>query len=136
MDEYPGSCGRCFELKCRPAEINAADGSVKNLNQTDSCFDQDKSIIIQIVDTCPCSDNKAWCCGDTPHFDLGQHTFKKVSEKLRLFLKRDNLEVCVVVYSLIPRTRPTCFPIFLYFVACKQYRRCYWSVLASCALLC
>lgn len=80
MNEYPSSCGRCFELKCRPAEINSADGQVKRLNQTKACLDENKSIVIQVVDTCPCSDNKAWCCGDTPHFDLGEHTFKKVSK--------------------------------------------------------
>lgn len=83
MHEYPNSCGRCFELKCRPAEINSADGQVKHLDRTNACLDQNKSIVIQVVDTCPCSDNKAWCCGDTPHFDLGEYTFRKLAENVQ-----------------------------------------------------
>lgn len=61
---YPGSCGRCFELKCRGIQAISADGSV-NLNRTDACYDQNKTIIIKIVDTCPCHGNEKWAM----HFD-------------------------------------------------------------------
>ena len=79
---YPGSCGRCFEVKCRPAQVTSASGNV-NLDRSDACLDPNKSIIIQIVDTCPCNGNEQWCCGDQPHFDLGRETFRRVRKKSR-----------------------------------------------------
>lgn len=62
--EFNSSCGRCYEIKCRGIQAISADGSV-NLNRYDACFDTSKSVVIKIVDTCPCHGNEQWCCGDT-----------------------------------------------------------------------
>lgn len=75
---YASSCGRCFEVKCRGTQITSGDGSV-NVDRSTACIDENKSIIIKIVDTCPCNGNEKWCCGDQNHFDLGQKAFEKAS---------------------------------------------------------
>jgi hypothetical protein len=79
MPEYPGSCGRCFEIKCRGIQAISADGSV-NLNRMNACYDTNKTIVIKITDTCPCDGNQKWCCGDMPHFDLGLNAFARLSQ--------------------------------------------------------
>jgi hypothetical protein len=78
FDGYPGSCGRCYELKCRGIQAVAADGSV-DLPRFDACSDESKSIVIKVVDTCPCVGNEKWCCGDVPHFDLGKEAFARLA---------------------------------------------------------
>jgi len=78
MMGYASSCGRCFEIKCRGTQITSGDGSV-NTDRSNACFDENKSVIIKIVDTCPCNGNEKWCCGDQDHFDVGKEVFKKVS---------------------------------------------------------
>jgi hypothetical protein len=39
--DYAGSCGRCYEIKCRGIQAVAADGSV-NLDRQDACYDTSK----------------------------------------------------------------------------------------------
>lgn len=78
MPEYPGSCGRCFEIKCRGFQAVSADGSI-NLNRYNACYDTNHSIIIKVTDTCPCDGNANWCCGDMPHFDLGIDAFSRLA---------------------------------------------------------
>ena len=78
--DYRGSCGRCYEIKCRGIQAISADGSV-NLDRSDACLDTTTSIIIKIVDTCPCNGNEKWCCGDMPHFDLSDRAFQRVSRR-------------------------------------------------------
>ncbi|PRW57356.1 sorting nexin 2B [Chlorella sorokiniana] len=86
-DWKAGSCGRCYELKCRGIQARSADGSV-DLDRSDACYDTSKRIIIKIVDTCPCQGNEAsgaggwkWCCGDAGlvHFDLSDGAFRRLA---------------------------------------------------------
>ncbi|KAL4422664.1 hypothetical protein ABPG75_008861 [Micractinium tetrahymenae] len=76
--DYNSSCGRCYELKCRGIQATAADGS-ESWDRHDACYDTSKTIVIKIVDTCPCKGNEKWCCGDMPHFDLGNKAFAKLA---------------------------------------------------------
>ncbi|GAB4824145.1 hypothetical protein N2152v2_011191 [Parachlorella kessleri] len=76
--DYNTSCGRCYEVKCRGIQAISADGSV-NLDRQDACYDTSKSIVIKIVDTCPCHGNEKWCCGDMDHFDLGAGAFARLA---------------------------------------------------------
>lgn len=46
-----GSCGRCYEVACRPGYVN--DGYGHSMDRTHSCQGQ-KSVIVMITDTCPC----------------------------------------------------------------------------------
>ena len=55
--EYPGSCGRCYELRCRGMHVVSADGSV-DLDRSDACYDSRESILVKVVDTCPCVGNE------------------------------------------------------------------------------
>lgn len=48
-----GSCGRCYELKCNPSTFK--DGYGSPLNRTDACYDPDASVVVTIVDACPCT---------------------------------------------------------------------------------
>jgi hypothetical protein len=80
---YGSSCGQCIQLKCRPAEVTDADGNV--LDRSSACIDDNKSIVIKTVDTCPCQGNERWCCGDENHFDLGKKAFEKARKAPFLF---------------------------------------------------
>eukprot|EP01024_Parvocaulis_polyphysoides_P055311 TRINITY_DN5649_c0_g1_i2.p2 TRINITY_DN5649_c0_g1~~TRINITY_DN5649_c0_g1_i2.p2 ORF type:complete len:127 (+),score=10.91 TRINITY_DN5649_c0_g1_i2:111-491(+) len=51
--EYSGSCGRCYEVKCNPTFFR--DGYGQTLDRTNVCHDIDASVLITIVDTCPCN---------------------------------------------------------------------------------
>jgi Lytic transglycolase len=82
---YASSCGQCFEIKCRPTQVISGDGTV-NVDRSTACKDENKSIIIKIVDTCPCNGNEKWCCGDKSHFDLGKKAFEKVGSQRRYFI--------------------------------------------------
>ncbi|KAF6262467.1 RlpA-like double-psi beta-barrel-protein domain-containing protein-containing protein [Scenedesmus sp. NREL 46B-D3] len=63
--DYKGSCGRCYEVACRPTQGQ-------------------KSVIVTVTDTCPCHypsnaySNKRWCCGDEYHMDLSKYAYEKV----------------------------------------------------------
>lgn len=58
-----GSCGRCYEVACRPTKVS--DGYGGTLDRTGSCQGQ-KSVIVTVTDTCPCYypsnaySNKRW----------------------------------------------------------------------------
>lgn len=58
--QYPGSCGRCYEVKCRGIQARSADGSV-DLDRRDACHDTTTRIFVKVVDTCPCVGNEKWC---------------------------------------------------------------------------
>ncbi|GMH41259.1 hypothetical protein BSKO_09169 [Bryopsis sp. KO-2023] len=83
--EYYGSCGRCFEVKCRPTQFYDKYGNF--LERNTACHDPNKIITVTITDVCPCYDplpwntdtNQRWCCGDMDHFDLSYNAFGKLS---------------------------------------------------------
>jgi len=49
--DYAGSCGRCYEVACRPGAFK--DGYGSNLDRSGSCKSGAK-VIVTITDTCPC----------------------------------------------------------------------------------
>ncbi|KAF6262470.1 RlpA-like double-psi beta-barrel-protein domain-containing protein-containing protein [Scenedesmus sp. NREL 46B-D3] len=79
--DYKGSCGRCYEVACRPTQVR--DGYGGTLDRTHSCQGQ-KSVIVTVTDTCPCHypsnaySNKRWCCGDQYHMDLSKYAYEKI----------------------------------------------------------
>lgn len=82
---YSHSCGLCFEIKCRGIQAVAADGSV-DLDRYDACYNTNETIVIKIVDTCPCVGNEQWCCGGDPkvkdivdHLDLSKEAFGRLA---------------------------------------------------------
>lgn len=77
--DYEGSCGLCYEVKCRGIQAISADGSV-NLPRQDACYNESNSIVVKVVDTCPCSGNEQWCCGDVDHLDLSKEAFGRLAE--------------------------------------------------------
>eukprot|EP00877_Chromochloris_zofingiensis_P011457 jgi/Chrzof1/6565/Cz19g01080.t1 len=82
--DYANSCGRCYEVSCRPATFN--DGYGSQLDREGVCKDPSKSVVVRITDTCPCYypdnaySNKRWCCGDAYHMDLSQWAFEKLAD--------------------------------------------------------
>ena len=46
-------CRRCYEVKCDPRTFTDGYGEV--LDRTTVCYDPTTSVVIQIVDACPCS---------------------------------------------------------------------------------
>lgn len=80
LPDYNTSCGRCYELRCRGIFAVAADGS-ERWDRSDACHPNatQQSIVIKVVDTCPCKGNEKWCCGDMPHFDLSARAFARLA---------------------------------------------------------
>ncbi|GFR43187.1 hypothetical protein Agub_g4179 [Astrephomene gubernaculifera] len=80
---FSSSCGKCYEVKCRNANI--VDGYGQSLQRTNACYDENKSVIITIVDACPCKypnnaySNQRWCCGDMNHVDISQEAFQQLA---------------------------------------------------------
>jgi hypothetical protein len=74
--EFAGSCGRCYEVRCRAASFS--DGYGQYIDRSSGCKDPSKTVVVKAVDNCPCNypgnpySNKRWCCGDNglTHFDL------------------------------------------------------------------
>eukprot|EP01023_Acetabularia_acetabulum_P019138 TRINITY_DN196_c1_g1_i1.p2 TRINITY_DN196_c1_g1~~TRINITY_DN196_c1_g1_i1.p2 ORF type:complete len:198 (-),score=35.25 TRINITY_DN196_c1_g1_i1:307-900(-) len=83
--DYAGSCGRCYEVFCHPSILSDNYGA--QLDRTEVCRNTKQSVVVTIVDTCPCIyaqnyySNKRWCCGDMKHFDLSVWAFEKLSER-------------------------------------------------------
>jgi len=84
MWEFDSSCGKCFQVKCRPASFT--DGYGQFLDRSGVCYDESKVVTIRITDACPCHypnnaySNKRWCCGDMPHIDLSDVAFAKLAD--------------------------------------------------------
>ncbi|KXZ51940.1 hypothetical protein GPECTOR_11g65 [Gonium pectorale] len=84
-DDYAGSCGRCYEVRCDPT--NFKDGYGQELERKDVCRDPGESVVVQVVDTCPCHypgnaySNRRWCCGDMYHLDLSTWAFEKLADR-------------------------------------------------------
>ena len=87
--EFPASCGRCYEVKCRNTVLT--DGYGESIDRSSVCFDESKTVVVRTVDNCPCQypsnefSNKRWCCGDagagSAHMDLSIWSFEKLASK-------------------------------------------------------
>lgn len=87
--EFPASCGRCYEVKCRNTVMT--DGYGDSIDRSSVCFDESKTVVVRTVDNCPCKypsneySNKRWCCGDagagSAHMDLSVWSFEKLASK-------------------------------------------------------
>eukprot|EP00210_Caulerpa_lentillifera_P002459 g2357.t1 len=66
--------------------MNFKDNYGNSLERTDVCHDPEASVVVRIVDTCPCNypnnfySNKRWCCGDMDHLDLSIWAFEKLAD--------------------------------------------------------
>lgn len=66
--------------------MNFNDGYGNQLGRDSVCYDPEASVVVRIVDTCPCNypnnfySNKRWCCGDMDHFDLSIWAFEKLAD--------------------------------------------------------
>ena len=49
---FPGSCGRCYEVRCKPYTIT--DGYGASFDRSDACKDPSQSVVVRTVDNCPC----------------------------------------------------------------------------------
>eukprot|EP01024_Parvocaulis_polyphysoides_P028153 TRINITY_DN25457_c0_g1_i2.p1 TRINITY_DN25457_c0_g1~~TRINITY_DN25457_c0_g1_i2.p1 ORF type:complete len:553 (+),score=83.98 TRINITY_DN25457_c0_g1_i2:120-1778(+) len=85
--EYSGSCGRCYEIKCRPSTFTDNYGNFLERTQLyNTCREPDASLVVTITDTCPCYyaenlySNQRWCCGDMDHLDISVWAFEKLAD--------------------------------------------------------
>eukprot|EP01025_Chloroclados_australasicus_P032926 TRINITY_DN3344_c1_g1_i1.p1 TRINITY_DN3344_c1_g1~~TRINITY_DN3344_c1_g1_i1.p1 ORF type:complete len:430 (-),score=47.91 TRINITY_DN3344_c1_g1_i1:1535-2668(-) len=82
--DYAGSCGRCYEVKCHG--VMFMDSFKNQLDRSNVCNDGESSVVVRVVDTCPCNDvksqfsNQRWCCGDMDHLDLSIWAFEKLAD--------------------------------------------------------
>jgi len=82
--DYKGSCGKCKEVRCKPAGFR--DGYGEWLDRNNVCYDTSASVVVTITDSCPCYypgnaySNKRWCCGDIYHFDLSIWAYEKLAD--------------------------------------------------------
>ncbi|KAF5842724.1 RlpA-like double-psi beta-barrel-protein domain-containing protein-containing protein [Dunaliella salina] len=82
--EYVGSCGGCWEVRCKNGWTKDFYGEY--FDRSYSCHDESASVIVRNVDTCKCHyppnepSNKRWCCGDMDHLDLSRWAFEKLAE--------------------------------------------------------
>ncbi|GMH45576.1 hypothetical protein BSKO_13533 [Bryopsis sp. KO-2023] len=83
--EFSGSCGRCYEVRCKPMSFKDNYGNA--LDRTGACYDPSKVITLTITDTCPCNysgnlySNKRWCCMDMEHLDISVYTYDKLADR-------------------------------------------------------
>lgn len=77
--EHSGSCGRCYEVKCEPMTIK--DNWGNQIERSEACYDPNKVILVTITDTCPCSSNSRWCCGDSDHLDLSWVAYDQLADR-------------------------------------------------------
>lgn len=60
------------------------DGYGQPVERGNACYDENKKVVVKIIDSCPCVhanyySNQRWCCGDMEHIDISQDVFKMVS---------------------------------------------------------
>ncbi|EFJ45996.1 hypothetical protein VOLCADRAFT_93781 [Volvox carteri f. nagariensis] len=83
-NDFAGSCGRCYEVACKPTTFT--DGYGEHIDRKDGCLDPSKSVIVTVTDSCPCDypanaySNRRWCCGDMYHMDLSDLAFGKLAD--------------------------------------------------------
>ncbi|GMH35768.1 hypothetical protein BSKO_03636 [Bryopsis sp. KO-2023] len=80
--DHKGSCGQCYEVKCHPMDMYDRYGSELKRSMPNVCKDPNMSIVVKIIDTCPCDHNHQWCCGDMDHFDLSRYAFERLSGQI------------------------------------------------------
>eukprot|EP01025_Chloroclados_australasicus_P003402 TRINITY_DN107_c1_g1_i1.p2 TRINITY_DN107_c1_g1~~TRINITY_DN107_c1_g1_i1.p2 ORF type:complete len:394 (-),score=54.81 TRINITY_DN107_c1_g1_i1:3929-5110(-) len=79
-----GACGTCYEVKCHGVTFEDIHGNV--LDRTNICYNSEASVVVRVVDACPCNDvnnyysNNRWCCGDIDHLDLSIWAFEKLAD--------------------------------------------------------
>eukprot|EP01025_Chloroclados_australasicus_P009021 TRINITY_DN1340_c0_g2_i1.p2 TRINITY_DN1340_c0_g2~~TRINITY_DN1340_c0_g2_i1.p2 ORF type:complete len:438 (-),score=44.92 TRINITY_DN1340_c0_g2_i1:1668-2813(-) len=82
--DFQGACGSCYEVKCN--SVYFQDNFGKVLDRSSVCYDSHSSVVVKIVDACPCNDNTLpyqawrWCCGDMNHLDLSVWAFEKLAD--------------------------------------------------------
>jgi len=78
------SYGRLIDRTNPPAEFcNGSDGK---LCEKTTCYDRDKTLVVQIIDICPCDyiyGRQEICCGDIPHFDLSFWAFELLAHPMQ-----------------------------------------------------
>lgn len=80
--DHKGSCGTCYEIKCHPMDMYDRYGGELKRSMPNVCKDPNMSIVVKIIDTCPCDHNHQWCCGDMDHFDLSHYAFQRLSAQI------------------------------------------------------
>lgn len=82
---FPGSCGSCWEVKCRNAVITDDLGA--ELDRTSACYDEDVSVVLRNVDECAGyyppnqASNARWCsCQNLAHFDISTEAFSQLAD--------------------------------------------------------
>lgn len=99
---FAGSCGKCFEVKCRQEPYT--DGYGNTFDNQDQCHNTTESLVVRAVDTCPCDypsnaySNRRWCCQDEGaggmHADLSVWAFEKLGRKGPGSMAMSYREVC------------------------------------------
>lgn len=83
MEENIDGCGQCYEVKCDPTFTTSYYN--ETFDRRDSCINPEASVVVRIVDVCPCTyppnawSNKRWCCGDRDHMDMSLWAFEKLA---------------------------------------------------------
>lgn len=83
--EYHGSCGRCYEVRCKPMVFK--DNYGNTLDRRDACKDPSLVLEMTVTDTCPCHyptnlySNKRWCCMDMDHLDISVFAYDKLADR-------------------------------------------------------
>jgi hypothetical protein len=111
-EEFEDSCGRCYELRCTNEIIT--DGYGQEINRSNACYDTDKSIVVRIVDACPCVyptnkiSNSRWCCNDNryTHFDLSIWAFEKLAPTSNGVISTEARRVPCDYYPSDPGSNP------------------------------
>lgn len=80
--DYEGVCGSCYEVKCHPMDMYDRYGGELKRSMHNVCKDPNRSVVVKIIDTCPCDHNHKWCCGDMDHFDLSKHAFLQLTDEI------------------------------------------------------
>lgn len=81
--DFSGSCGRCYEVACRPAIFR--DGLGEKVKRKSACYDPSWSVVVRTTDACPCNhlgkgfDYQRWCCSDNGHLALSIWAFEKLA---------------------------------------------------------
>jgi hypothetical protein len=86
--EFRGSCGACYEVKCRSEPYKDGKG---NRYDGQNCHNTRESLVVRVVDACPCNypgnaySNERWCCQDggagEMHADMSVWAFEKLAKK-------------------------------------------------------
>eukprot|EP01135_Chromosphaera_perkinsii_P006037 Nk52_evm2s384 gene=Nk52_evmTU2s384 len=65
------ACGRCYEVQCT-GDWNGSCGG-------QPACKEGKSVVLQLTENCPGSQNPKWCSGDMTHFDISLQAFSAIA---------------------------------------------------------